>query len=307
MVRKMLLSLALRRRKELAIASLGKIALPSPVPRGSDQNRTVSEIAGRQLSEHFDSGRIDGKLQEGKIAMNFDNTPATSGPTHWQPSPSAELETPKGNGTVSNRSKDKKLDEAGEKLAAEMAVYNQVAEELKSKRNLNLPAHLRRKQVVEIASELFGVAPTWTAFYRETLGTDGVVRALFADPEEMREYDCSEEHSRVLEMLTVLRSRDLPENDPHEPQRMITVRIPKSLHDAICDEANQLAVSVNKLCISRLLQRVDRAMIPSSSQKRRGRRPGAAGNTKPDVASDPTTATAPRSTESEAAYANLDQ
>lgn len=80
-----------------------------------------------------------------------------------------------------------------------------------------------------------------------------------------------------MEMLTVLRSRDLPENDPHEQQRMITVRIPKSLHDSICDEANALAVSVNKLCISRLLQKVDLSMIPSSTQKRRGRRPGSAG------------------------------
>jgi hypothetical protein len=56
---------------------------------------------------------------------------------------------------------------------------------------------------------------------------------------------------------------------------LITVRIPKSLHDSICKEANDLQVSVNKLCITRLLQRVDRSLIPSSTQKRRGRRPGA--------------------------------
>jgi predicted HicB family RNase H-like nuclease len=180
---------------------------------------------------------------------------------------------------ASSRLREKAADEAGEKLAAEMKVFNQVAEELKAKRDLGLSAALRRKTVVETAIELFGVAPTWTAFYRETIGGDGVARALFVDPEEAREYECSEEHSKVLEMLTVLRSRDLPENDPHEPQRMITVRIPKSLHDAICDEANALAVSVNKLCISRMLQKVDPAMIPSSTQKRRGRRPGTtAGN-----------------------------
>lgn len=56
---------------------------------------------------------------------------------------------------------------------------------------------------------------------------------------------------------------------------MITVRIPKSLHDRICEEANELNVSVNKLAITRLLQRVDLAMLPSSGQKRRGRKPGA--------------------------------
>ncbi len=178
---------------------------------------------------------------------------------------------------TSTRIRVKAADEAGEKLAAEMKVFHSVADELKVKRDISHSTEMKRKLVFETATELFGVAPTWTAFYRETLGGSGVARALFVDSDEAREYERSDEHSKILEMLTVLRSRDLPENDPHEQQRMITVRIPKSLHDAICDEANELSVSVNKLCISRLLQKVDPAMIPSSSQKRRGRRPGSAG------------------------------
>jgi predicted HicB family RNase H-like nuclease len=211
--------------------------------------------------------------------MNFENSSnGSQTPTQWMSSNSEETVTKK---PVSTRLKDKAAEEAGEKLAAEMKVFNDVATELRAKRNASLSAADRRKLVVETATELFGVAPTWTAFYRETIGADGVARALFDDMEEAHEYECSDEHSKVMEMLTVLRSRDLPENDPHEPQRMITVRIPKSLHDSICQEANKLAVSVNKLCISRMLQKVDLAMIPSSSQKRRGRRPGSAGSSKP--------------------------
>ncbi len=206
--------------------------------------------------------------------MNFDsNTPDNNASANQWLAPAETKAAP--SKPVSSRLREKAADEAGEKLAAEMKVFNQVATELKAKRSADLPAASRRKIVVETATELFGLAPTWTAFYRETLGGDGVARALFADVDEAREYECSDEHSKVLEMLTVLRSRDLPENDPHEPQRMITVRIPKSLHDAICDEANSLSVSVNKLCISRMLQKVDPSMIPSSTQKRRGRRPGA--------------------------------
>jgi hypothetical protein len=170
----------------------------------------------------------------------------------------------------------KVMDEAGEKLAAEMKVFNQVAAELKAKLDSNASYDSRVQAVLRSASELFGLAPTWTAFYREVLGGDGVMRRVLCLDGEMEKFECSHEHGKLLEMLTVLRSRDLPENDPYEQQRMITVRIPKSLHDAICDEANALAVSVNKLCISRLLQKVDKAMIPSSMQKRRGRRPGSA-------------------------------
>ncbi len=205
--------------------------------------------------------------------MNLEENGSTTRPGEWKNYGEVSA-TPK---TASNRIRDKAADDAGEKLAAEMKVFNSVAAELKTKRDDSLSASAKRRLVVETAAELFGVAPTWTAFYRETLGSDGVSRSLFVDADQIREYECSEEYSKVLEMLTVLRSRDLPENDPHEPQRMITVRIPKSLHDSICEEANELAVSVNKLCISRLLQKVDPTMIPTSSQKRRGRRPGSAG------------------------------
>lgn len=169
----------------------------------------------------------------------------------------------------------KKSSEAGEKLAAEMKIFDQVALEMSARRNPHASHDERCSQIVREASELFGVAPTWTAFYRATLGVDGCIRQLFPTADEMCAYECSDAHEKVLEMLTVLRSRDVPECDPCEQQRMITVRIPKSLHDSICLEANDLKVSVNKLCVTRMLQRVDRQLIPTSSQKRRGRRPGA--------------------------------
>ena len=206
--------------------------------------------------------------------MNLENNAFVSQTSNdWQPN--AETRPlPK---SASTRIREKATDEAGEKLAAEMTVFNTVATELKAKRDCSLTSDMKRKMVFETATELFGVSPTWTAFYREVLGGDGISRALFTGEDETREYETSDEHTKVLEMLTVLRSRDLPENDPHEQQRMITVRIPKSLHDAICDEANMLEVSVNKLCISKLLQKLDPTMIPSSTQKRRGRRPGSAG------------------------------
>ncbi|MFO0922166.1 MAG: hypothetical protein U0905_06710 [Pirellulales bacterium] len=161
----------------------------------------------------------------------------------------------------------------GEKLAAELEVFDKVACEVKSKLNASLPAAERRRQVVASAAELFGVAPTWVAFFREVFAREGIISTLFSQSDR-KDYELSDEHGEVLEMLTTLRSRELPENDPSESQRMITVRIPKCVHDYICDEANALDVSVNKLCISRLLQRSDERMIPTSQQKRRGRKPG---------------------------------
>jgi predicted HicB family RNase H-like nuclease len=167
-----------------------------------------------------------------------------------------------------------------EKLSAELKEFEQVATELRSKLGDVANLAQKRSRVVQVAAELFGVAPTWVAFYRTVMGPAGLIRSLMTD-DEYSEFESGFEHQQVLEMLTTLRSRDLPENDPTEPQRMITVRIPKSMHDAICDEANRLDVSVNKLCISRLVQLLDPRMIPSSQQKRRGRKPGAASNRMP--------------------------
>lgn len=163
---------------------------------------------------------------------------------------------------------------AGEKLAAEMMVFKSVADELRAKVCGSAKFDDRCHWVQQVAAELFGVAPTWTAFYREVLGVDGIAHRIFAEANDYRAYEESECHSKVLEMLTVLRSKDLSDCDPSETQRMITIRIPKSLHDRVCEEANELDVSVNKLAITRLLQRVDLSMLPTSGQKRRGRRPG---------------------------------
>lgn len=99
--------------------------------------------------------------------MNFENNSSVSQPTEpWQ-MPTEALPAAK---SASSRIRDKAADEAGEKLAAEMKVFNSVAAELKAKRDCSLSVTEKCRLVFETATELFGVAPTWTAFYRETLG-----------------------------------------------------------------------------------------------------------------------------------------
>ena len=50
-----------------------------------------------------------------------------------------------------------------------------------------------------------------------------------------------------------------------EPTRVVTVRIPRSLHDALRVEAHEHRTSMNKLCISKLLQFIDTGMVPAES------------------------------------------
>jgi len=163
---------------------------------------------------------------------------------------------------------------AAEKHARDMQIFQSIVDEVKGKIRSSETFENRCKQVVDCAAEFFGAAPTWTAFYREALGKNGVAANVFPDQEGYAAFTESPEYFQVLEMLTALRARNLPENDPTEAQRMITIRLPMSLHDTICREANELKVSVNSLCITRMLQPLVAEMMPASEKKRRGRRPG---------------------------------
>ncbi len=176
-----------------------------------------------------------------------------------------------------NTTRVRRPDPAAERLAEEMRVFNRVLDELRAKLNLTATKDERSRQVTHFATELFGVAPTWAAFYRAVVGMEGVIWTLFPDVESRTEFEESDAYGQILEMLTALRSRDLPENDPTEPQRMVTIRMPKSLYDVLCDESNHLKISVNKLCISRITQRLAPEVVPVTEKKRRGRRPGSAG------------------------------
>ncbi|MCA9192461.1 MAG: hypothetical protein KDB03_11890 [Planctomycetales bacterium] len=159
------------------------------------------------------------------------------------------------------------------KISAELEQFKKVAAELREKLAPAPEFSARCRQAFDLANDLFGNSPTWVCFYREFLGGNGVIHLLFSTNDDLGSFLRTEEYHQIQLMLTALRSRELPENDPHDPQRMITVRLPKSLHEAMCDEAERLNISVNRLCISRMLQMLDPKMIPEMNSKPRGRKP----------------------------------
>ena len=113
---------------------------------------------------------------------------------------------------------------------------------------------LETRGVLEQAEALFARRPSWVAFYREVLGPDGLVRTIYASQAEREEFESSEAYGRIQQMLGQLRDQDadLP-GGPREPTRVITVRLPKSLHDSLKIESHEHQTSMNKLCISKLL------------------------------------------------------
>ncbi len=124
-----------------------------------------------------------------------------------------------------------------------------------------MPAN-RTHEVHRIATELYRQQADWVTFFRKILGVDGVVRQLFPTTGELTQLEQTTEYSEIQQMLAKLRERGTTPSSENEPTRVITVRLPKSLHESLRTEAHERRTSMNKLCISKLLQMVDQGLIP---------------------------------------------
>jgi predicted HicB family RNase H-like nuclease len=123
----------------------------------------------------------------------------------------------------------------------------------------------KEADVKRMADHLFAEGPDWVTFYREVLGPRGIVRHTFPTHEMFVAFKQTESYQEILRMLAKLREQGPTALDTAEPTRVITVRLPKSLHEALRDEAYEHRTSMNKLCISKLLQFIDGQQVPTET------------------------------------------
>lgn len=123
----------------------------------------------------------------------------------------------------------------------------------------------REDEVYRAARELFDQGPDWVTFFREVLGVTGVVRRHFPTREALSTFEKTETYIKIQQMLSKLRERTAEVPAPEEPTAVITVRLPKSMHEALRNEAHEYRTSMNKLCISKLLQFIDQELVPADS------------------------------------------
>jgi predicted HicB family RNase H-like nuclease len=144
------------------------------------------------------------------------------------------------------------------------------------------------QQILQTARQLYEQEPDWVTFFREVLGVDGMVRAAFASLEELATFERSEEFEQIQKWLVKLREQRNATDTESEPTRVITVRLPKSMHEYLRTEAHDLRTSMNKLCISKLLQVIEQDLIPterSGGSSSSDRKPALAAHTAPTPAS----------------------
>lgn len=138
-----------------------------------------------------------------------------------------------------------------------------------------MPATAAAAAVLQVAERLHAMDPEWVVFFREVLGVEGIVRRTFREAKSLVRFECSPEYARIRELLDDLRSRQRDRGKDRESQRVVTVRMPKSLHETLKAEARQLHVSVNSLCISKLIKLLDEQEEEELHGDGRGGRSGA--------------------------------
>ena len=119
----------------------------------------------------------------------------------------------------------------------------------------------KAQEVLRIAQQISDQDPDWVTFFREVLGLGGVMRRAYSETAELNQFERSREYAQIQAMLVRLRERGRGKPNRQEPLRVITVRMPKSLHDSLRAEAHERRTSMNKLCIAKLLQMVDGEMV----------------------------------------------
>lgn len=120
----------------------------------------------------------------------------------------------------------------------------------------------RARQALQIAMDLFDTQADWVSFFRQILGAKGVVWQMFQSQADREAFERTVEYAEIQHMVARLRKRGDTNLEVDEPFKVITVRLPKSMREALQEEAKALGTTMNQLCISKLLQLVDGEVVP---------------------------------------------
>lgn len=110
----------------------------------------------------------------------------------------------------------------------------------------------RCSKVQQYARRLFERQPGWVDFFREIFGVEGAARKVFPTSDEYLRFEGTAEHEAITLWLLDLRRRS--RRDRTSSTRVITIRLPDVVHQALLMQAEGHGISLNSLCLAKLLQ-----------------------------------------------------
>ena len=119
----------------------------------------------------------------------------------------------------------------------------------------------QRRLAVQTALAMSWETDDWEDFFREIMSMQGLIHQMFPSVAQRREFETTPEYVEIQHMMAEMRGRRMKRRQDREKTRVITARLPESLHASLQHEAEQLDTSMNKLCISKLLQIIDKQLV----------------------------------------------
>lgn len=106
----------------------------------------------------------------------------------------------------------------------------------------------------------------WANFYKATFGLSGEIYRRHPDQQSRAEFYNSAEYKELQLLFVQLREQFENIGPTEDKVRVITVRLPKAMHEVLRNEAHEHHTSMNKLCISKLVQPPDARLIPRDKE-----------------------------------------
>ncbi len=122
------------------------------------------------------------------------------------------------------------------------------------------------EEVLCAARRLFEQRSCWPDFYRAILGPEGLINRLFTTPEAQTAFRRSKAYGEIQRMFAALTWRKLRRRRAEQPVKIITVRVPESVHAELAREAARRGISVNQLCVAKLVQLLEAEALSATPE-----------------------------------------
>jgi hypothetical protein len=132
----------------------------------------------------------------------------------------------------------------------------------KPKSKVSKQVAAKARQVLEFAEQYAAHAADWLDLHFALFGVNGKASELFAEEKERAAFLRTAEYKRILALIDTLPrpSEKGIKEIVSSANGAISVRLPRSVHAALLAEAKAEGVSLNQLCVSKLVAQL-RAVV----------------------------------------------
>jgi hypothetical protein len=133
---------------------------------------------------------------------------------------------------------------------------------VKKKPNVSKKILARARAVLEFAEERANNAADWMELSNALFAPDGKATLAFPNEAERTAFSKTDEYKRILALMDRLPAPPVKEiiDLTASANGAISVRLPRSVHAALLAEAKAEGVSLNQLCVSKLVAQL-RAVV----------------------------------------------